>query len=127
MGWVRGVGHMILCDAQPAQQTRQVGFAAKWKAPRAALFLLSLIAAGPALADRQQDPQLGALLEQGPAAGGRLGGKAGRRAPLPAARQQDPQRGAGLGQALAAGACFEEKLDEQVGFAAMEPKLKPLL
>jgi hypothetical protein len=33
------------------------------------LFLLSLIASGPVFADRQQDPQLGALLEQALAAG----------------------------------------------------------
>ena len=52
--------------------------------------LLSLAASAPALADRQQDPQLGKLLEQ----------------------------------ALAAGACFEDKFDEQVWFAAMEPKLQ---
>jgi soluble lytic murein transglycosylase-like protein len=59
----------------------------------AALFLLALVVSATARADRQQDPQLGKLLEQ----------------------------------ALAAGACFEDKFDEQVWFAAMEPKLKPLL
>lgn len=62
--------------------------------PSLALALaLSLIPSAAALADRQQDPQLGKLLEQ----------------------------------ALAAGACFEDKFDEQVWLAAMEPKLKPLL
>ncbi|HKU15166.1 MAG TPA: lytic transglycosylase domain-containing protein [Steroidobacteraceae bacterium] len=63
------------------------------KIPAAALFLLLLGSGAPAYADRQQDPQLGKLLEQ----------------------------------ALAAGACFEDKFDEQVWLAAMEPKLKPLL
>jgi soluble lytic murein transglycosylase-like protein len=63
------------------------------KALAAAMLALSLAASAPALADRQQDPQLGKLLEQ----------------------------------ALAAGACFEDKFDQQVWFAAMEPKLKPLL
>ncbi|MGH8241219.1 MAG: hypothetical protein ACREXP_29965, partial [Steroidobacteraceae bacterium] len=84
---------MILCDAQHTQQTWQIGFDLTLKAPGAALLLLSLAASAPAFADRQQDPQLGKLLEQ----------------------------------ALAAGACFEDKFDEQVWFAAMEPKLKPLL
>lgn len=66
------------------------------KSPAAALVFLSLVlldAHTPAFADRQQDPQLGRLLEQ----------------------------------ALSAGECFEDKFDEQVWFAAMEPKLKPLL
>jgi hypothetical protein len=49
------------------------------------MFAAALAASAPALADRQQDPQLGKLLEQ----------------------------------ALAAGACFEDKFDEQVWFAAM--------
>jgi soluble lytic murein transglycosylase-like protein len=84
---------MILCDAQHTQQTWQIGFDLTLKAPGAALLLLSLAASAPAFADRQQDPQLGKLLEQ----------------------------------ALAAGACFEDKFDEQVWFAAMEPKLKTLL
>jgi soluble lytic murein transglycosylase-like protein len=59
----------------------------------AAVFAACLAASVPAHADRQQDPQLGKLLEQ----------------------------------ALAAGACFEDKFDEQVWFAAMEPKLKAVL
>lgn len=51
---------------------------------------------------------------------------------LPAAaafanRQQDPQLGKLLQQALKAGACFEDKFDEQVWRAAMEPKLKALV
>lgn len=80
---------MILCDARHAQQT----WLPYLNKPGAALFLLALFVSGAAHADRQQDPQLGKLLEQ----------------------------------ALAAGACFEDKFDEQVWFAAMEPKLKPLL
>jgi soluble lytic murein transglycosylase-like protein len=48
-------------------------------------------------------------------------------APAGADQQQDPQLGKLLQQALAAGACFEDKFDEQVWFAAMEPKLKRLL
>lgn len=48
-------------------------------------------------------------------------------APVFADRQQDPQLGKLLEQALAAGACFEDKFDEQVWFAAMEPKLKQLI
>jgi soluble lytic murein transglycosylase-like protein len=80
---------MILCDAQHAQQTRFRYL----KNPGAALLLLALMVCAPAGADRQQDPQLGKLLEQ----------------------------------ALAAGACFEDKFDEQVWFATMEPKLKALL
>jgi soluble lytic murein transglycosylase-like protein len=72
-------------------------FPSPLKIPAAALFLLTLALAlsvsAPAHADRQQDPQLGKLLEQ----------------------------------ALAAGACFEDKFDEQVWLAAMEPKLKRLL
>jgi soluble lytic murein transglycosylase-like protein len=40
-----------------------------------------------------------------------------------AARQQDPQLGRLLQQALDAGECFEDKFDEQVWLAAMEPKL----
>ena len=47
--------------------------------------------------------------------------------PAGADQQQDPQLGKLLKQALAAGACFEDKFDEQVWFATMEPKLKPLL
>ena len=89
---------MILCDAQPTQQTWQIGLRERrvsrtLKILAAALLAASLAASAPALADRQQDPQLGKLLEQ----------------------------------ALAAGACFEDKFDEQVWFAAMEPKLKAVL
>jgi soluble lytic murein transglycosylase-like protein len=58
------------------------------------LLLLMLCAvAPPAFADRQQDPELGRLLEQ----------------------------------ALAAEACFEDKFEQQVWFASMEPKLKRLV
>ena len=56
---------------------------------RTSLLLLCLLGVAPALADRQQDPQLGKLLEQ----------------------------------ALGAGECFEDKFEEQVWLAAMEPKL----
>jgi len=42
-------------------------------------------------------------------------------------RQQDPQLGKLLQQALAAGTCFEDKFDEQVWFASMEPKLAKLV
>ncbi len=38
-------------------------------------------------------------------------------------RQQDPQLGKLLSKALEAGACFEDKFDQQVWLAAMEPKL----
>lgn len=38
-------------------------------------------------------------------------------------RQQDPQLGKLLQQALAAGECFEDKFEEQVWLAAMEPQL----
>lgn len=48
-------------------------------------------------------------------------------APAGADQQQDPQLGKLLEQALAVGACFEDKFDEQVWFATMEPKLRPLL
>ena len=48
-------------------------------------------------------------------------------APAGADQQKDPQLGKLLEQALAAGACFEDKFDEQVWFATMEPKLKALL
>ena len=53
------------------------------------LFLLSASRPRSALADRQQDPQLGKLLEQ----------------------------------ALQAGECFEDKFEQHVWLAAMEPKL----
>jgi soluble lytic murein transglycosylase-like protein len=59
----------------------------------ALLLALSVLHASTALADRQQDPQLGKLLQQ----------------------------------ALSAGACFEDKFDEQVWRATMEPKLKTLV
>jgi soluble lytic murein transglycosylase-like protein len=42
-------------------------------------------------------------------------------------RQQDPQLGKLLQQALAAGACFEDKFDEQVWRATMEPKLQAVV
>jgi soluble lytic murein transglycosylase-like protein len=57
------------------------------------LFLLLCLAAGSALADRQQDPQLGKLLEQ----------------------------------ALSAGECFDDKFEEQVWLATMEPKLTSMV
>jgi soluble lytic murein transglycosylase-like protein len=61
---------------------------------RTALLLgLSVLHVSTALADRQQDPQLGKLLQQ----------------------------------AITAGACFEDKFDEQVWRATMEPKLKTLV
>jgi soluble lytic murein transglycosylase-like protein len=59
----------------------------------ALLFALCVLHASAAFADRQQDPQLGKLLQQ----------------------------------ALEAGACFEDKFDEQVWRATMEPKLKRLV
>lgn len=58
-----------------------------------ALLLISCFAGPAALADRQQDPQLGRLLQQ----------------------------------ALHAGECFEDKFEEQVWLAAMEPKLAKLV
>ncbi len=58
------------------------------------LLLLALCALhGTALADRQQDPELGKLLQQ----------------------------------AIAADKCFEDKYDQQVWHAAMEPKLKRIV
>jgi soluble lytic murein transglycosylase-like protein len=45
-------------------------------------------------------------------------------APAWADQQQDPQLGKLLQQALAAGACFDDKFDEQVWLATMEPKLR---
>jgi soluble lytic murein transglycosylase-like protein len=54
-----------------------------------ALLLLLLLPGAAAFGDRQQDPQLGKLLEQ----------------------------------ALGAGECFEDKFEEQVWLAAMQPKL----
>lgn len=47
--------------------------------------------------------------------------------PAHADRQQDPQLGALLEQALEAGECFEDKFDQQVWHAAMEPKLRKLV
>lgn len=44
-------------------------------------------------------------------------------APVMAARQQDPELGRLLKQALDAESCFEDKFDQQVWVAAMEPKL----
>jgi soluble lytic murein transglycosylase-like protein len=57
------------------------------------LLLLLCLAGGSALADRQQDPQLGKLLEQ----------------------------------ALSAGECFDDKFEEQVWLATMEPKLTSIV
>lgn len=48
-------------------------------------------------------------------------------APAHAGRQQDPQLGQLLEQALGAGECFEDKFEEQVWRAAMEPKLLRLV
>jgi soluble lytic murein transglycosylase-like protein len=42
-------------------------------------------------------------------------------------RQQDPELGQALERAREAGACFEDKFDQQVWWAAMEPKLRTLL
>lgn len=42
-------------------------------------------------------------------------------------RQQDPELGKLLQQALTAGQCFEDKYDQQVWLAAMEPQLKRIL
>jgi len=42
-------------------------------------------------------------------------------------RQQDPELGRLLALTLEAGECFEDKFDEQVWFAAMEPKLRNLV
>jgi soluble lytic murein transglycosylase-like protein len=42
-------------------------------------------------------------------------------------RQQDPELGRLLQQALEADACFEDKFEQQVWFASMEPKLKSLV
>jgi soluble lytic murein transglycosylase-like protein len=42
-------------------------------------------------------------------------------------RQQDPELGKLLSQALTAGACFEDKFDQQVWLAAMEPQLKRIV
>jgi soluble lytic murein transglycosylase-like protein len=60
---------------------------------RASFVVLSLLAGAAALADRQQDPQLGRLLQQ----------------------------------ALQAGECFEDKFEEQVWLAAMEPQLSRMV
>lgn len=42
-------------------------------------------------------------------------------------RQQDPELGKLLQQALTAGQCFEDKYDQQVWLAAMDPQLKRIL
>jgi soluble lytic murein transglycosylase-like protein len=42
-------------------------------------------------------------------------------------RQQDPELGRLLQQALTADACFEDKYDQQVWLAAMEPKLRAVM
>jgi soluble lytic murein transglycosylase-like protein len=50
--------------------------------------------------------------------------------PVPLAladRQQDPQLGKLLSDALEAGECFEDKFEEQVWLAAMEPKLRKVV
>jgi soluble lytic murein transglycosylase-like protein len=47
--------------------------------------------------------------------------------PAWADQQQDPQLGKLLQQALAAGACFDDKFDEQVWLATMEPKLRKIV
>jgi soluble lytic murein transglycosylase-like protein len=39
-------------------------------------------------------------------------------------RQQDPELGQALERARAAGKCFEDRFDQQVWWAAMEPKLR---
>jgi soluble lytic murein transglycosylase-like protein len=57
---------------------------------RALLCLTAIVAFTPAMADRQQDPELGKLLKQ----------------------------------ALSADTCFEDKFDQQVWLAAMEPQLQ---
>ena len=61
-------------------------------APRYLLMLMCVLAL-PAWADRQQDPELGKLLQQ----------------------------------AIAADRCFEDKYDQQVWHAVMEPKLKRIV
>jgi soluble lytic murein transglycosylase-like protein len=48
-------------------------------------------------------------------------------APAFADRQQDPELGKLLQQALKSGVCFENKFDQQVWFAAMEPTLRKIL
>ena len=58
-----------------------------------ALLLLLLLPCAAAFGDRQQDPQLGKLLEQ----------------------------------ALGAGECFEDRFEEQVWLAAMQPKLTKMV
>src|SRR5262245_51566595 len=95
-------GAMIVCDLlggtnQTARETITQAMArlstrvqqciALW---RALLITLLGIAPASALADRQQDPELGKLLQQ----------------------------------ALDSGECFEDRYDQQVWFAAMEPQLK---
>jgi soluble lytic murein transglycosylase-like protein len=47
--------------------------------------------------------------------------------PVFADRQQDPELGKLLQQALKAGGCFEDKFEQQVWHAAMEPQLKRIV
>src|ERR1044072_2742043 len=47
--------------------------------------------------------------------------------PAMADQQQDPELGKLLSQALQAGECFEDKYDQQVWLAAMEPQLRNIL
>jgi soluble lytic murein transglycosylase-like protein len=47
--------------------------------------------------------------------------------PAYADRQQDPELGKVLQQALTSDRCFEDKFDQQVWLAAMEPKLRKVL
>ena len=48
-------------------------------------------------------------------------------APVHADQQKDPELGKLLQQALESDACFEDKFDQQVWLAAMEPKLRGVL
>ncbi|HEU4653087.1 MAG TPA: transglycosylase SLT domain-containing protein [Steroidobacteraceae bacterium] len=47
--------------------------------------------------------------------------------PAWADRQQDPELGAALEKAREAGECFEDRFDQQVWWAAMEPKLRKVV
>ena len=51
----------------------------------------------------------------------------GLSAPVLADRQQDPELGKLLQQALTADGCFEDKFEQQVWHAAMEPQLRRIL
>jgi soluble lytic murein transglycosylase-like protein len=42
-------------------------------------------------------------------------------------RQQDPELGQALERAREAGECFEDRFDQQVWWAAMEPRLRPVV